>query len=126
MLHAQLAAVALGATALAAAGCGSSKAGSAATTAASTTAPVTSTNTAKLATSAPLSRARWIAGGDAICKQTLAKIETLGFYTPAQLARVLPRAVPYYAAEAEELAKLVPPKSKAHDWEQVVNDVHAF
>jgi hypothetical protein len=130
MLHSQLAALALAAAALAASGCGSSKAKQATTTAASTTAstttPATGTGSVTFATGKPLSHARWIAAGDAICERTQNKIETLAYHSTAQLVSHLPQAALYYLAEAEALAKLVPPPSKAHDWEQIVNDTLHF
>jgi hypothetical protein len=129
MLHTQLAALALAAMATAASGCGSSKTGSATTAAATTTSAITSataTQPTKIATGAPLPRAQWIAKGDAICQGVQTKLETVHGRTSAQFSRALPQAGIYYAAEAESLSKLVPPKSMAHDWEQIVNDVHVF
>jgi hypothetical protein len=120
MLHTQLAALALAAAAVIASGCGSSKNES---TAASTSTPST---TATAATGAPLSLARWISEGNAICKNTEAKLATLNAHTQAQLANELPLAASYYTVQAEELAKLVPPKSMAHDWEQIIDDIHLF
>jgi hypothetical protein len=40
------------------------------------------------------------------------------------MQRALPQAGILYAVEAENLSKLVPPKSMAHDWEQIINDIH--
>lgn len=130
MSHTKLAALALAAAAVAASGCGSSKTGTTATTAASTTAPTTTsapnTHTVTLATGKPLSRARWIAVGDAICEHLQDKIETLGYRHTSELVAHLPTAAAYYLTEAEELAKVVPPPDKANDWKQIVNDVYNF
>jgi hypothetical protein len=38
------------------------------------------------------------------------------------LTRELPQAVAYYTLETNELSKLVPPSSLAHDWGTIVND----
>jgi hypothetical protein len=124
MLHTQLAALALAAMATVASGCGSSKTGSA-TTAASTS-PTTTAPPATVATGKPLSRARWIAAGDAICESTQTKVNALHGRTSAELLRDIPQAAVYYAAEAESMSKLVPPKSMAHDWETIVDDVHVY
>jgi hypothetical protein len=131
MLHTQLAALALTVTAIAASGCGSSKSGTTATTAASTTTaptttPAPATHSVTLATGKPLSRGRWIAAGDAICERTQDKIETLASRKTPEFAAHLPQAALYYLAEAEDLAKIVPPHSKANDWKQLVNDVYTF
>jgi hypothetical protein len=128
MLHTQLAALALAVAAVTASGCGSSKTGST-TTAAETTASTASTasvNTtpATIATGAPLSRARWIAEGDAICATTNDKFATLGARNNTQFLRALPQAAIYYTSESEDLSKLVAPKSMTHDWEQIVDDIH--
>lgn len=130
MLHTQLAALALAAAAVIASGCGSSKTESSttATTAASTTTASTTatvpTTPAKVATGVALTRTQWIADGNAICQSTEAKFRALDAHTETQLASELPLAASYYTAQAEELAKLIPPKSKAHEWEQVVDDIH--
>jgi hypothetical protein len=137
MLHTQLAALALAAAAVIASGCGSSKTEST-TTAASTTTPTTtpspatastpttSTAPVKIATGVALTHTQWIADGDAICVNTQAKLGTLGARTMAALVSELPQAATYEAVEAEELGKLVPPKSMAHDWETIVSGIHLY
>lgn len=127
MSRKQLPAVTLALTALAAAGCGSSKGGATTTasTAAATTPPVT-TSTAPVAAGRPLSRARWIAAGDAVCHRVQNQLASVTSDTPAQFARALPQAAIFYATEAEDLGKLVPPRAMARDWAAYVNDVHLF
>ena len=136
MSHQRLAemALALSAVAIATTGCGSSKTGSKATTTASsatttTTAsalPQVATTPTHIASGAPLSHARWIAVGDAICHSSQMKVARLSFHNKAQFVNVLSQASLEYAAEAESLRKVVPPKAEAGDWERIVNDVHLF
>lgn len=131
MLHKYLVAFALAATTLAAAGCGgSSKAGStsasAGTTPTTTTAaPVSTvpvpTVTVKVASGKPLARARWIVKGDAICARFHAELEAVHVKRAAELPRVLPQVAAYERAEVVQLARLVPPASKASDWQQFLN-----
>jgi hypothetical protein len=126
MLHTQLAALALAVLAASASGCGSSKAGST-TTPAQTTPATTVATTPTIPTTAngaPLTRAQWIAAGDAICANTNDKFATLGAHNGTQFVRALPQAAIYYTSESEDLSKLVAPKSMAHDWEQIVEDIH--
>jgi hypothetical protein len=119
MLHTQLVALALVALATAASGCGSSKTGSTTTAASTSPAPTT---TVAVATGAPLSRARFIAAGDAICENVQLKLNALH----GQLLSSIPQAAVYYAAEAESMGKIVPPKSLANDWQQIIDDVHVY
>jgi hypothetical protein len=138
MLHTQLAALALAAAAVFASGCGSSKSEStttvsattpstaATTTTAAAAVPPVSTKAVKISTGTPLTHARWVAEGDAICASTDAKLASLGAHTESELASELPQAAVYYTVESEELAKLVPPKSMAHDWAQIVDNLHLF
>jgi hypothetical protein len=133
MLHTQLAALALAVAALAVSGCGSSKSKSttsaaSATTSATATAtvPPVSTTPVKVSTGVPLSQTRWIAEANAICQNTATKLVALDAHTQAQLANQLPLAASYYTIQAEELAKLVPPKSMANDWQKVIDDIHLF
>lgn len=126
MLHTQVAMLALTVAALATSGCGSSKTESTATTTTAASTNPATTTAPTVATGTPLSRTRWIAAGDAICENVQNKLEALKSRTTAQLKRVLPQAAIYYAAEAESLSKLVPPKTMAHDWEQIINDVHLY
>jgi hypothetical protein len=131
MLHTQLAALALAASAVIASGCGSSKTETTTTTASATTAstaatttPAVNTTPVKVTTGIPLSRTVWLSQGEAICASTAAKLATLSARTQAQLMRELPLAAAYDLVESEELSKLVPPKSMAHDWELIVTDLH--
>lgn len=127
MLHTQVVMLVLVVAALTASGCGSSKTEST-TTAAKTTASTVSTTTPTptIVTGAPLSHAQWIAAGDAICENVQNKLNALKSRTTAQLERVLPQAAVYYAAEAESMSKLVPPKAMAHDWQQIIYDAHLY
>jgi hypothetical protein len=131
MSRKQLTAITLALTAIAAAGCGSSKGGST-TTAASTTAATTSATTpiatpaVTVATGKPLSRAQWVAAGDAICHRLQNQLASVTSDTTTQFERALPQAVVFYAATAEDLSKLIPPKAAAHDWQAYVNDIHLF
>lgn len=127
-------ALALSAVAIATTGCGSSKTGSTATatgSSATTTKtasalPQVATTPTQIASGAPLSHSRWIAAGDAICHSSQMKVARLSFHNKAQFLNELSRASLEYAAEAEELSKIVPPKVQAGDWERLVNDVHLF
>lgn len=124
MSRIRLSVLALGAVVLAASGCGgSSKTRSAATPA--TTAPAATPPPAapmlKLASGTPLTRAEWIAKGDAICNRSNIKISSVTVRAMPEYATALPQIVTYERAEAHELSKLVPPASMAHDWAQIVN-----
>jgi hypothetical protein len=135
VLHAHFAALALAATTLAVSGCGgSSKAGST-TTARAATAPATTASTTNapipttpvtIASGKPLTRAQWIARGDAICARTNMKLKAISVVSTRDYARVLPQAAIYDRIEATELSKLVPPASMARDWMQIVNGYQLF
>lgn len=131
MLWISFAALTLGAVALVASGCGgsSSKTGSASTAsakAAPTTAIFPTTPAVKLASGKPLSRARWIAEGDAICARANTKLAPISIRSTADFGRLLPQIAIYTRAESAELSKLVPPRSMAHDWAQIVNDLRLY
>lgn len=130
MLREQLAAFVLAVSMLVVAGCGGSSKSGSATTAANTA--VSSTTTATTATSSatlppvvavpvargkPLTRARWLANGDAICTRLFGEVKQLSVKGVNELPRVLPQAAAYERATVAELAKIVPPASKANDWE---------
>jgi hypothetical protein len=129
MSRQQLAVLVLAATTFAAAGCGSSSKGGSATTAASTAALSTTVATAAssntvppavavpVASGKPLTRAQWLAKGDAICARLFRKLEPLAIKKIRELPRVLPQAAAYQRAAVAKLAKLVPPTSKAGDWQ---------
>jgi hypothetical protein len=134
VLQAHLAALALAAITLAASGCGGSKT-AATTAAASSTAPsipttnsapttATSTTTTptpvvgvKLASGKPLTRAQWLAKGDAICGRLNAQLAATPVKSIQEFTRVLPQAAAYERAELAQLVKLVPPTSKASEWQ---------
>jgi hypothetical protein len=131
MLHSQISALALVAITVAATGCGSSKNGLTASTGNASdttiTAPTTATTTSptptlmvKVASGKHLSRAQWIAKGDAICSHLEAVLETNNSKTAGPL-RVLPQAVAYERAAVAELARLVPPATMANDWQQFLS-----
>ena len=81
MLHSQLAALALAATTLAVSGCG----GSSKTEPAKTTASTTS-GTAKTESGAPLTRAEFIARGEAICAHANAELNSHPIRSPKESA----------------------------------------
>jgi hypothetical protein len=128
----QLAALVLATTALAAAGCGSSSKSGSATTAASTAAPSTTVATTTtsnrlppavtvpVASGKPLTRAQWLAKGDAICAHLFKELKPLSIKGTEELPRVLPQAAAYERAAVAELAKLVPPASKARHWQTIL------
>ena len=126
MSHARLTALALAATSLvlAAGGCGGSS--KSASTEASTSAASTTTTTAAtlpnvpvaIAPGRPLKRAQWIVKGDAIWSRLNTELEAVHVKKVAELVRVLPQEVAYERAAVTQLAKLVPPPSKADDWRQ--------
>lgn len=135
MLHAHLAALALAAAMFSASGCGSSSktestTTSAATPQSTTTAPTvpapTSREEVKVQAGKPLSRAAWIAQGDAICSRANIKLSSTTAKTQQDFARLLPQAAAYERAEATELSKLVPPTATASDWQQVVVGIQKF
>lgn len=119
--------------ALTAAGCGSSSKTTAPNSAAATP---TSTATAqtkpavseeiKVSTGKPLTTTTWIAKGDAICSRANAKLSSTTARTQQDYARLLPQAAGYERAEATELSKLVPPRGKAADWQQMLTDLTKF
>ncbi len=135
MSHIRLAALALTATTLAVSGCGeSSKTASTGTSAAATiatttavTTPATTTTpvpavTVKVASGKPLTRAQWIAKGDAICAHFNAEAETIGVTGVAELPRVLPEEAAFERNTVAQLAKLTPPGPMANDWQRFLND----
>ncbi len=132
MLHAQLVALALAATTLLASGCGGSSkttSSTAAVTAPATVATPTPTATAtpiKFASGRPLTRAKWIAEGDAICAHTDRRLAAISVTSTRELVHALPQAAAYEKAEVRDLSKLVPPASMAGDWAQIVNDLQIF
>jgi hypothetical protein len=135
MLHTQLAALALAATSFAASGCGgSSKTGtttpaattSAATNAAATTSPLPPATPVKVATGQPLTRAQLIAKGDAICARANKLVDTVNVVTKHEIERGFPRAAAFERMETNELSKLVPPASMAHDWGLIISDFHRY
>lgn len=146
MSHTQLAALALAAASLALGGCGGSSKTTASTITATTSAdstPTTSTTAAstslppatvvKVATGTPLTRAQLIAKGDAICARVNAQVDkvTTQVNVPPNVARReflegFSKAARYETIETNELSKLVPPASLAHDWGLIVNDFHRY
>ena len=132
VLHIHLAALALVAVTFAAAGCGgSSKTTTAtATTASSTTTPDTTTSTSvavvKLASGRPLTRAQWLARGDAICARLNSQLGANTVKSTKEFARALPVAAAYERAELARLVKLVPPPSMATDWQQFLTSTQQW
>lgn len=126
MSFSKLAAVAVVGTVLAVAtGCGSSK-GATTTSTATDTTPAVATTPANLATGAPLTRTALIVQGDKICAAAKEKLSAVSIRTTPQLVRLLPQISIYYNEEAENLAKLVPPRSLVSDWTQFVNYIHLY
>ena len=145
MLHTHLAALVLTATTIAMAGCGGSSKSGQATTSATTTTPTTSSTATtattgtgattnagstatlpavkvQIASGKPLTKAQWISQGDAICARLSKELKAVSVKVSGELPRVLPRAAAYERAAAIEFAKLVPPTSRASDWQQYVNE----
>jgi hypothetical protein len=129
----QLAALALATAALAAIGCGSSSKSASTSSAASTASTRTVTPTelprvtlpaasVKIASGKPLTPARWIARGDAICAHLQGELEKTAIKRLADVPQVLPRWAAYERVEVAQLAKLVPPASKASSWQQYLNE----
>jgi hypothetical protein len=130
MLHVSF--VGLTATMLLIAGCGGSSkspgittsAPMATTTIAATVAPSpASVPTVKvtMASGKPLSRAKWIAEGDAICAHFNQELNKLSVKSTSELPRELPQAAVYIRSKVAELSKLVPPTSKASAWQEILN-----
>jgi hypothetical protein len=63
---------------------------------------------------------------DAICAKTNTKLAAVTVITSKELARQLPQVVVYDATETNELSKLAPPTSLAHDWPMILTDLHQF
>jgi hypothetical protein len=78
--------------------------------------------TVKVSSGKPLTRAQWIAKGDAICTHFNHETAKLTVVSRSELFRVLPQAVAYMRVEVAELARLVPPRSKASEWQEFLND----
>jgi hypothetical protein len=135
MLSIYLVIVALATTALAASGCGSSKTvGSVAapknlsvtTTPTTVKTPPPTTTTVKLASGKPLTRTTLIGKGDAICARTNSKLSAISVVNRSDFSRVIPQVSIYDNVEFNELSKLVPPASLAHDWKKIINIVHLY
>jgi hypothetical protein len=135
MLQATLASlvIALAAFTLISGGCGGSSKTESTSAVATTAAPETTTSAATatprttaapaIASGKPLTRAEWIAKGDAICARTNAETKAIHVKAAAEFARTLPQTAAYKRAEVAELAKLTPPTSKASDWQLILNEV---
>jgi hypothetical protein len=133
MLQLNLVAIALAGAALAVSGCGgSSKTGSSSSVATTTTASAsttattpapntTVTSTVTLASGKPLTHSVWIARGNAICAHATAQRGSTSIKGTQNYAGVLTQVALYDRTEAAELAKLVPPPSKAADWKRIVD-----
>jgi hypothetical protein len=118
--------LALAAIALSAPGCGGSSHSQSAATASTTTTvatPPPPTATVKLASGRPLTRAEWIARGEVICTRTNTQLSATTSPSEREYPRVLPQLAVYEWTEARELSKLVPPRSKTHDWAQIVKNL---
>jgi hypothetical protein len=129
MVHARLTAALLAAATLAVAGCGGSsktQSTNTATTAAATATTPTNGTTIAVATGRPLTQATWIAKGDAICTSTNHKMAAISIVSLRELARLEPQIAVYSTNEGEELGKLVPPSSAAHDWAHIVNNLRIY
>jgi hypothetical protein len=140
VLLAYLAVLVLATTALAASGCGGSSI-TTTTTDASTTAapPTTSTATTTAATATapkvavvtlaagkPLTRAQWIARGEAICARLNAQLAANTVKSTSEFARVLPLAAADERTEFTALVKLVPPPSDAKAWQRFLTDTEQW
>jgi predicted outer membrane protein len=122
MLQAQFVVLAL-VIIVTAAGCGSAKGKTPATTSSYT---ATATTASETQSGKPLTRAEWIAAGEAICKRTNAQLGSLHIKSLKDYARVLPQAASYDQAESSELGRLVPPASMASDWKKRVSGFNKF
>jgi predicted AAA+ superfamily ATPase len=71
-----------------------------------------------VASGKPLTRAQWVIRGDAICARTNAQLTATTAKTLSEFSHKLPEAVAYYQTELAALSKLVPPTSKANDWQE--------
>jgi hypothetical protein len=89
---------------------------------AASSAPATKpTGTVTVVIGKPLSHARWIAKGDAICRRLLGELTTLSVKSTAEYPRVLPQGAAFMRTALAQLAKLVPPTSQAKDWNEFLN-----
>ena len=132
MSRTRIIALALAATAFTAGGCGgSSKAtstasgGTTATATQTTTAAASQTTTTavKLASGKPLTRAQWIAKGDAICARLNTQLSATVVKSPSDLERVLPQATLYERSALAQLSSLVPPSRYRSPWLHLLSNV---
>ncbi len=118
----------LAAIVLAAEGCGSSSktpstdASTAATSQAASTASAPKVAMVTLPTGKPLTHARWIAKGEAICAHLNAQLAANSVKSTSEFARALPIAAADERAEFRALVKLVPPPSYSKAWQQFLTD----
>lgn len=125
MLNTRKIALVLMATTLVAAGCGSSKSQTVGTTPSRAPVDTGTTRTAPIVARTPLTRAQFVAQGDAICAATNSKLKALSANSTAEFVRSLPQGAIDYNAEAEDLMKLAPPPVLAHSWSQLVGYVRS-
>jgi hypothetical protein len=128
MSHMRLGALALAAAALAGSGCGESSKSATETTAttastAKAASSIPTTATVKLAKGKPLTRASWIAKGDAICAPVDRKLQAASSRSRSEYTSLLPRVALYLRIEAAKLSKLTPPASMRTDAEQLVSGI---
>jgi hypothetical protein len=143
MLHTTLAVLALSllASLLTATGCGGSSKTTETTATPATTSPTPATSTTtssttptttatpatvpkvtvKIASGPRLTRAQWIAKGNAACARFNTEMETIGIKSASEIARVLPQEAAYVRAEVVSLTKVVPPSSAAKDWQEYID-----
>jgi len=129
MLGAQFAVLAFATVALAAASCGrSSKPATSTTTAAapSTSAATTTAPAIAIARGKSLTRAKWLAQGDAICAHVNREVAAISVRSAAEYASAMHQIVAYYDIEASSLSKLVPPPSMASDAARLVSGVQVL
>jgi hypothetical protein len=74
----------------------------------------------------PLSRASWLAAGDAICARTNTLLSSVKIRTEKQYGLLLPQAAAYDRAEVAQLRKIVPPTADTADWLLIINNLQKF
>lgn len=137
MTHTRLVALVLTSAALTASGCGSSTKTTSNTSAqtpsqvssqTTTTAPQTTVPpiSKPAAQTTPLTHAQFVSRADAICAQTIAKRSQLYARSQNEFAAVVPVLAAYQRTLYAELGTLVPPKSLAGDWEQVLRSTRVL
>jgi hypothetical protein len=103
-------------------GCGSSSPSSHSAKTAGHATATTSTKPEHPSSTASLTKSQLIAAADAICGRVNQMIFSNPYRSQADIPRLAPQIAALEQSSVEEMAKLVPPASLAHDWQQILAD----